>query len=326
MKIAHISKYRRHSPGGVHTGGVAKFGWYLQQAVRNLHGFAWEDLPDWQEYELKSQDWDKAPLLNAWLLKEGHIDKDTTVIVDGFWGLGLEGKVYRLISVCHGSFAGAMVEHMKNPWDNGFLLGQSVRHQEAFWRDSGCEIVTVSHNVDWELTRLSGVEASVIIQHGIDMDIFHPAPPLPEPGLILEVTGGHPAKGSMIIEELRGMGYNIEPFGVTSGDLKEEAERWSSATVALFPSHYEGCSYALIEAMSRGCNPVSYLTGLARDLPSECGEFIDDYSVEAFAHAIDRALLSGYEGLPSSNWDFDVFAARWAYYLGYTEKEETCES
>lgn len=313
MKIAHISKYRRFGPQGVHTGGVAKFGWYLQRAIPAVAIFAWEDFPDWQEYELKAKDWEKAPLLNAWLLEEGHIDGDTIAVVDGFWGLGLEGKVERLVSVCHGSFAGAMVEHMKNSWDDGFLLGQSVRHQEAFWRDSGCEIVAVSRNAARELKLLSGLDATVI-ENGIDLEIFRPRSMLRSG--ILEATGGIPAKGAAIVEELKSMGYLSQPFGITSGDLEEEAERWSEANVALFPSHYEGNSYALLEAMACDCGVVGYWTGFVPDIlhPHSAGFFTDDHSAEAFAHAIDTARICAHEPrkfVPS----YDDFAKEWRAYL-----------
>lgn len=317
MKIVHISKYKRHGAHGVHLGGVAKFAMYLQWAVSELEIYAWEDFPDWQKHELGTQDWEKAPLLNEWLLGQGIVDENTIVVSDGWWGLGLEGRVARLISVCHGSYAGAMVEHLKNPWDDGFLLGQSVRHQEKFWRESGCEIVAVSRNAARELRLLSGLHPTITIQNGIDLEIFtaKSGPPRHD-DLILEVTNGHPAKGAKIIEELKGRGYNIEPFGVRDGNLEHEAARWSEAWIAIFPSYYEGFNYALAEAMACRCKIVGYWTGFVPDIlhPHKAGEFTDDHHVTVFAHAIDMARICAYEtGRFTPN--YDTFAEKWRAYL-----------
>ena len=317
MKIVHISKHIRHGALGIHLGGVSKFAMYLQLAMPEIEVAGWEDFPGWQEHDL-AQEWEQAPLLNEWLLEQGLVDRETIAIVDGFWGLGLEGKVAKLISVCHGSFAGAMAEHMRNPWDNGFLLGQSVRHQEEFWRESGCEIVAVSPNAARELSLLANLDSTVIC-NGIDLETYGPRVPNltgAKKGLILEVTGGHPAKGAHIVEALKKRGYNIEAHGVTDGNLEHEAERWAEAEIALFPSFYEGNSYALLEAMACNCKIVGYWTGFVPDLlwPHKVGEFIDDHHVVAFAHAIDMARICAYETrrfVP----DFNAFAKEWRDYL-----------
>ena len=313
MKIVCVNKYRRKGAQDIHLGGVAKHGMYLQWVFPDLEIYAWEDFPKWQEYNL-IEEWEQAPLLNRWLLENDLVDKDTIVICDGWWGMGLGGKVARLISVCHGSYAGAMVEHMKTPWDNGFFLGQAVRHQEKFWRESGCEIVAVSPNAARELGLLADLDSTVIC-NGIDLETFKPQPWLRK-RLIIEATGGIPAKGGAIVEGLKSMGYDIEPFAVESGNLEEEAKRWAEAEIALFPSHYEGNAYSLLEAMACDCKIVGYWTGFVPNLlwPHKVGEFIDDYHVAAFAHAIDMARICAYEPrrfVP----DFNTFAKEWRDYL-----------
>lgn len=310
MKTIHISKFKRHGAHGIHLGGVSKFAMYLQWAIPELELYAWEDLPRWQEHELGTQDWEKAPLLNAWLLEQGIADKNTIVICDGWWGMGLEGKVARLISVCHGSYAGAMVEHMKNPWDDGFLLGQSVRYQEKFWRESGCEIVAVSPSAARELRLLANL-GSVVIPNGVDLNIFRPTGKKKE-GLILEVTGGHPAKGAAIVKELKEQGYHIEPFGIQDGNLEHEAARWAQATIAFFPSHYEGFNFALAEAMACDCKIVAYWTGIVPFLPSITGEFTDDHNSAAFAHLLNIAQEKQYVPARASN---ELFTKDWRAYL-----------
>ena len=42
--------------------------------------------------------YDLADNLNRWLADTGALNKDSVVVVDGYWGLGLQGKVKRLIS------------------------------------------------------------------------------------------------------------------------------------------------------------------------------------------------------------------------------------
>lgn len=322
MKIVHISKYKRFSRLGTHTGGVAKHAWYLQQAIPELEIYAWGDFPKWQEHDL-AQEWEQAPLLSEWLLKNGLVGKDTIAIVDGWWGMGLEGKVARLISVCHGSYAGAMVEHLRNPWNNGFLLGQSVRHQEKFWKESGCEIVAVSPNAAGELRLLTNLD-STIICNGIDLEVFHPSKGKRKRGLILEATGGHPAKGAHIVEALKRRGYQIEAHGIMDGNLEHEAKRWARAEIALLPSFYEGYSYALLEAMACGCIPVSYFTGLAATMIPFPGELTDDHHEVVFARLVDKVILEKERyGLPRQavlEYNHGAFEDHWRNYLGLQEE------
>ena len=120
IKYAHVSLYKRHHDDVLHgqhsdvfhAGGVEKFAFLLKEAIPKLEILSVQDMqtgvPD------GVPPWESAECMNAELVSRKLIDENTVVIGDGFWVNGLQGKVARLISVCHGSYIGTAAEHEKH--------------------------------------------------------------------------------------------------------------------------------------------------------------------------------------------------------------------
>jgi len=295
----HISRFKRNDKNGIHLGGVEKFAHYLQMVFPDLQLVSWEDCPDRIENEDKP-DYDKASILNGWLLEEGLVGSRDTVIVDGYWGLGLQGKVGRLISVCHGSYFGRYVQSLIYPWGET-VDPYEIDAQEEAW--SECEIVAVSESSWYELECL-GLE-STVIRHGVPLDIFRP---LGKERHCYMHAAGSLRKGVDLISLLYDEVPDIRPMNERSGRLEKEAARLNEAMVILAPTRHEGNSYFLIEALACGTPALSYATGLATELDERCGIVTGDLSGDNWQNLIE-------------NTDWESFSPReWAEENGSLER------
>jgi len=295
----HLS-LRKRSDG--YTGGVEKFASHLALAVPDLAIYSWSDYPENSHME-SAPDWEKAEALGHWLLDEGLVGQDTTVIADGYWGLGVVGKVARLIVVCHGTYWGMAIQNEINPWMRTEDIVPHAQMQDEAYRAADL-VVAVAPQSACEL-RLCGIESAKvkIILNGVGTEVFAPALEPPEDKVVLHVAHD-PRKGKAMIPLVAdrlarwdGPAVNLEYLGVHTANENDEAARWQEGCAAFFPSHYEGNSYALIEAMACNLPIVAYRTGLAADLPLECGIVVDDYHEIAFERALDR-VLHGREFMP----------------------------
>lgn len=315
MKLAHVSITQRFGAGGAYrgNGGVELFAHLLQLVFPEMAIYSWAE----SGLQLNAPDDEKALRLNEYLLAEKLIDENTVVVGDGFWVNGLAGKVARCISVCHGPYAGASVEHEKYPWGDGGWLGDYTLRQEKVWRQPGVEIVAVSKRSLFELESICGL-SGVVIEHGLPLDIFKPRDG-GNGNKILHVAVSA-RKGNEMVEQVRKTGFEIEQLGyASSGRLEDEAALWQRGDILFMPSLFEGNSFALIEAIACGLVPVVYATGFAYDIPCWVGELTDDHHATNYAYLLEMVRENRAQYF-SRAWaeerlDFDAWGKVWRKYL-----------
>ena len=308
----HIARYKP-SEG---SGGVERFSSYLKQAVPEMELLSFEDYPDRNIIGDQLPDYDLAANMNAWLLDTGALGKDSVVVVDGYWGLGLQGKVKRLISVCHGSYWGRFVQSQISSW--GEIVGYDhVDAQTEMWESSHVEVVAVCQESKREvLDSCNPSHDPVVIYHSVDWDILKP----------MDYSGRkvwmHASvsnrKGYDIVNALI-VDHNIRAELMGScPTLESKAKRLSEAVVLIAPTRHEGNAYVLLEAMACGVPVITYLTGLAHEFDDRCGIVTDDISPANFARLIrgfrpenhdPRAWMMEYGG-PAN------FRTNWRNFLG----------
>lgn len=312
----HISAKKRHSKTGISIGGVEKFAWYLNKAIPDLQVVAFEDHPEW----IKNgglPDYRKAELLNKWLLESGTVGASDTVIVDGYWGLGLEGRVDRLISVCHGSYAGRYIQSLIYPW--GEVVAEvEMNAQKEMWDAHGVEIVAVGKESAQELHTIGVTNDITVIYHGIDLDVYKPG----SDRVCKMHAATSPRKGADLISLLNKEGYEIEFMSERSGRFEREAKRLGEAIVLVAPTRHEGNSYLLIEALACNTPLLTYATGLATEMDDRCGIVTGDLHGANLIRWLDtmEGMWDRFDarGWALENCRYGNFEKSWRTYLGYT--------
>lgn len=310
--IFHISRFKRADKDGLHAGGVEKFAMYLGRAVE-LRQISWLDYPNWIQHN-SLHDYDKALTLNEWLLESGTIGKEDVAIVDGYWGLGLEGKVARLISVCHGSYFGRLTQAMIYPW-GGYVEKEDIDAQEELWRNPSCEIVCVAQEGVRELEQASILTTPTVIYHGIDLDVYKP---LGKERKIIMHAATSARKGADLIKLLK---MPIEPMNEYSCIASREASRLNDARFLVAPTRHEGNSYLLIEALACGTPLITYTTGLAVEMSKQCGYITDDlspYNLTRLITSMDESRFNP-RGWAEEYCRYEDFEKKWREYLEYTD-------
>jgi len=315
MKIVHISLFKhKENDGTRHNGGVEAFGMYLQRAIPDLKLISWQDFPAHAGYK-SLRDYDRARVMGDWLVGRNIVDKETIAIVDGYWGLGLEGKVGRLISVVHGSYFGRMIRSQSHNWGTFVDINQ-VTEQFRMWEHPQTEIVDVADESAAELFR-AGIQKEVtLIRHGIDLDEFKPL----EQGSLWMHGATSNRKGLHIIDRINMMeiGLEVRPMDERSGDPALKCRRINQALGWIMPSAHEGNSYLLLEVLACGVPVIVYATGLALEMDNRCGVITDDLSAQNFYRHMklfDRGRHSPREWM-EGHGSFSSFAEQWRRYLG----------
>jgi glycosyltransferase involved in cell wall biosynthesis len=316
-KYAHISLFKTRDAAGRHLGGVEQFGMYLKRAIPEMSLFSWPDYPEFGENG-HLQDYEKAEMLNTWLLKSGLVDENTIVITDGYWANGLQGKVARLISVVHGSYWGRYMIHQVFKWGDEVIGMNHVNAQFDIWEDDRVEVVCVSQASADELGEFgAGCECEVtVIEHGIDLERFRPLPDASHGLWMHGATSGR--KGYDVIVRLAAMGkHYIEPMNERSGVPENKVARLNEAKCLLAPTRHEGNSYLLLEALACGVPLITYYTGLAESMDERVGIVTDNLDPYNFARLMDSFDPSLYDprGWAEEFASFDRFAIPWRVYL-----------
>jgi len=287
-----------------HAGGVAQFARDLRGALGGKVGFFYYDNPH-------VPPWVLARRVNERFVSMGAIRPDDTIVADGFYGLGLAGKVKRLIVVAHGIYSALLDEQDAHPpasYDEvrpKFV--DAARYQGEAFRECD-DVVAVSRQVQKELRQYERVESDCIL-NGVDTEKYTPA----KDGTgIVEVSGTNHKKGAPIVAAMRARGFDITPLGF-DGD---KWRRWQRYDTALLPSFYEGGQYAGLEAMAVNLKVIAYKTGIFKeDVPEDYFFATDVLSTDAFI-ALTRRAASKRPPLAPRDWILEnatlaLFSRRW---------------
>lgn len=248
-------------------GGVPKFNRQLGLAFhKGVHKhYSWWDVAQAFGHDPNNQslpEWEKARVLNAWLLKTGKITERDVVVADSFWADGLE-KIPNVISHQHGNWSHTTLDDVLKGVPPEFPMHAKI--QENFrsrWLSSGHEMTAVSNFIADQM-RLQWGFPSTVINNGIDILMYGPREKLPRerPLIIHGTTNSN--KGFDHIEAIKKLDADVmllddaaKKFGLPN--------HWAlaQADVVVHPSAHEGNSYFVLEALACDVPVVTYNVGL----------------------------------------------------------------
>ena len=243
-------------------GGVPRWNRDVRVAFPDAVHYSWWDYPDHDQCQ-QLDEWEKARILNYWLVMTKRITMNDVVIVDGFWGTGLEAFP-NVVSVAHGIWSHLTYDDVAKGKMSEFPVHHAVqvkyrkRHLER-----GGRIVAVSDFIAEQMMMQWGFK-SVVINNGIDTCEFMPCAKRVDrkrPVVIHGVTTSN--KGFAYVEEMRKHPVDVlllddaaDFFGLP------KYEALAQADVFMHPSAYEGNSYMCLEAMSCDVPIVAHDVGL----------------------------------------------------------------
>lgn len=328
MRIVLIS----YTPIGS-SGGVPRFNRDLRAALPEgscVH-YSWWDCANAFGRDPEAQDipeWDKARILNSWLLQTRRVTSDDIVIADSFWASGLE-HLPMCVSHQHGNWGHVT----KADRDAGKLPEFPVheRVQTDFrkrYLDAGRKLTTVSDFIADQMMLQWGFP-SVVIGNGIDTKKFVPP--------IEKKKRSRPVIIHFSTTWNKGLDHITELKRSVDADvlLLDEAVSFFSmpkypalaqADLVVHPSAHEGNSYAVLETLASDVPIVSYDVGLmytARRENAPVGYVISvvDRCKEETENMVREALDDKNRGdLRPRDWvlrfDLENFRSSWLEYLG----------
>jgi glycosyltransferase involved in cell wall biosynthesis len=296
MRLIHLSADTRERGN---AGGVEKFGWYLQQALGCEVAV---NVP---------------PNMNS---------TQTIVIGDFHHVLRLPSHIVAICFV-HGLMKELAIRVGKERDFDGV-----IRDQHRACRRPNTEVVASSYPVAVQLERHHGIPErdTLVIPHGVDPALFPRRYPAPKPRPTVVLYAGNDyvknvektkAVAALLEREHPGE-YVVEYLGAKIG---EEPERFARGDVYLHPSHYEGDSYACLEAAMTGLPLIVSQSGRF-DLMHGDHKFgrvlTRDASVEEYAAAVRWVAATAHEynarEWALENANFIKFAAQWRWFIDQT--------
>jgi len=281
-KYVHVSHVKLYDGRGKFVGGVPIFAHYLAQAIPELVQYSFADYPKWMDHDRATEP-QRAEVLNAWLLETGAVDQDTVVIADGYWGVGLEGRVGRLISVIHGSYYGRLLQSQIYPWGEVVQM-YDVTAQLAFWKQPEVELVGVCKSVVDEIMLYDKSYArAIVVNNSVPVDGDGYFPVETEGDLVAMHGATGMIKGADNIGYMvREAGCVIENFGISTEFASHKRKRFSECSFLVAPTHYEGNPYMWLEAMACGVPVLGSTVGIGREIPRTVSVMLDDRSPANF--------------------------------------------
>lgn len=317
-------------------GGVPRWNRDMKGWCPAARHYSWDDII--QVYgDSGAPEWEKAKILNRWLVSTGRIKKDDVVVADGFWAAGLEDHP-NVVSVCHGIWS-----HLTNddviagrqpefPTHHAVQVDFRRKHLERRGR-----LVSVSDFITDQMRLQWGFE-SFVINNAIDLNSFCPRKEYVKrdrPLIIHGVTTSN--KGFDHIDILKGLDVDVMLLDEAQRRLNiPKYDALAQADLVVHPSAYEGNSYFVLESLACDVPIIGYDVGLMYQAVKErapVGWVISgrQRSPEKTFEVVKRALelirpASGISTLQytvggrvwAKNFSIEKFGGAWKSYL---EKE-----
>jgi len=201
------------------------------------------------------------------------------VITNGMLGVGAPPGATH-IHIYHGTMVGnTLAEGSQLSWRERWRRGVGAGFAEAL-SARGATVVCVAEGAAREVRRFYRSKVDAVIPNGIDTSIFRPSPRVEaRRKLGLEQAGRYCLfvgrmqylKGAdLLLPASRRAGYGLLiagsgdcPGATNLGVLSEQelAVAYAAADCVLFPSHYEACSYVVLETLACGTPLVASRVG-----------------------------------------------------------------
>jgi glycosyltransferase involved in cell wall biosynthesis len=293
MTLVLVSYTHLDAPGG--GGGVPRWNRDFIRFFPDARHYSFYDYP-WHLGTDKLNEWEKARLLNYWLLQTGRIKSDDIVIVDGFWGLGLE-HLQNVVSVAHGIWSHLTFEESAAGRRPEFPLHHAAQLDYRLKLvKRGGRIVSISKFLHDQMLSQFGLQ-STIINNGIDLDEFrvcdwHERVERDRLIIIHGVTNAN--KGFEHIDLLK-KSIDADVWLLDEAAHQLEMDKYlalAQADIVVHPSAFEGFGYFPIEAMACGVPVVAYNVGVMADASSKNVGVVLDRRTRSPLKTVDGVLMA----------------------------------
>lgn len=331
------------------SGGVPKFNRDLHAAFpdRECIHYCWSDYPYSDRADvIMLPEWDKARILNLYLLRSRKVTHDDTVVADGFWAWGLE-SIPHAISHSHGIWGHVTWKDTQRGTEpeNPFHHAAQVAFRGT-WTRLGKRFTAVSEFIAFEMDAQWGFRVNRIINNGVDTEVFRPSTRDTNLNDLLIIHGvndrGNINKGWDHIEALKegipgAHVLSLDEAQTLLGRYDEpwtKAETLAAADIVVHPSGFEGNSMFVAEALACGVPVVGYDVGYLWVVDREYGPTVmdrdwrsPDLTVQTVKGLLDdpdhASKLAGPDGLSRRlalrDLDIKVFRQRWRAYVSDVE-------
>lgn len=332
---------------GLHAGGgVPKFNRDLHSAFhdRECVHFCWDDCPHDAGSDLLLTEWQKARVLNQYLIASRRVRQGDVVVADGFWADGLE-VLPLAISHSHGIWSHLTNDDVlegREPDMPGHHAAQVTFRRR--WRIGlGKPMTAVSAFIAEQMRLQWGFTVDRVINNGVDLETYRPRARrslfVRRPLVIHGVNDrGNLNKGWDHIErvitdhrdvDVLSLDEAYESFKFYSDRPWTKPEVLAQADLVVHPSGFEGNSLFVAESLACGLPVVGYGVGFLWSIRDRAWSVLDrrmrspeqtSYGV----HTMLEALRMGWH-VPASreiavaDLSIDRFRAEWRDYVAGLE-------
>ena len=227
-------------------------------------------------------EWEKARILNHYLVQSKKILATDVVIADGFWADGLQ-HLDRVVSHSHGIWSHLTKEDVdagRQP-DMPYHHATQVNFRRR-WTEMGKHITAVSDFIANEMDRQWGFKVDRVINNGVDVDRWVPRTYYLDRKRPLIIHGindrGNLNKGWDHIELLK---TEIDADVLSLDEAAEfvsgtKTFAMQQADLVVHPSGYEGNSMFVAEAMASGVPVIGYDVGFLWSIKGSFGTCVMD--------------------------------------------------